>query len=503
MIVLTGRQDSRKRARMAEVATARRPFLYLIVGMFTVIAAWGYVASLQSSLQAPWTTDFMRLTLASTQMLAGQDPYSAPLAEAEYLQQITSISRTTAGRHETLESPTVLLLLAPFAHLEAATAFLIWVAISVLAGIASLLLIEERLGGFHTDTNLQAGPHRFALLLSATIFFYPTWVSLVIGQTGFVTLLFLTLGWGWARDGRDERAGFALGLAVSLMPALIVLAFYLLSLGRLRILATAILATLVGLFIPAVIIDIAVLQGYFTALGAVNWFGAGWNGSLVGFLAPLFGNSANAPLIEAAWLTPLLILAATIFALRALWKFGRMVTSIEQKLGTERAKPIFDQGFALCLPLALLLSPLGWLHNFVLLLPAFCIGLEACARRPRDWRWRERILLAWILCAMPYPVLRAENNDSLIQWFGYPAFDTYALIILAVTIAGLCQREASALLRRSRHLSKSKELEPPSSQDTGAADQSDEQSSDDEIIESDGRDTRGATPPTSGKLALP
>lgn len=502
-MVLAGRQDSRKRARMAEVATTRRPFLYLIVGMFTVIAVWGYVASLQSSLQAPWTTDFMRITQASTQMLAGQNPYSAPLAEAEYLQRITSTTRTTAGRHETLESPAVLLLLAPFTHLQASTAFLIWAAVSALAGLASLLLIEERLGGFHADTNLQAGPHRFALLLSAAIFFYPSWVSLVIGQTGFITLLFLTLGWCWAREGREERAGLALGLAVALMPALSILAFYLLALGRLRILATAILAMLVGLFIPAVIIDFSVLQGYLSALGAVNWFGAGWNASLIGFLAPLLGNSANSAPLQAPWLTPLLIVVVATVALRAIWRLGRMTMSIEQKLDAKAAVPIFDQGFALCLPLALLLSPLGWLHNFVLLLPAFCIALESCARRPRDWRWRERILLAWILAAMPYPVLRAEDNDSLVQWFGYPAFDTYALIILALTLWELCRREATVLLRysnrRAQPAGSRSAAKAPAGKVASAAEERDEAFAD---PTREGRQTE--PPPTpSRKLALP
>ena len=156
---------------------------------------------------------------------------------------------------------------------------------------------------------------------------------------------------------------------------------------------------------------------------------------------PLFGFSANAPLLEAPVLALGLPAAGLVLASAVLWRMGTDLAARAQQGATPwlRGK-LLDLGLAASLPAALLIQPVSWLHGFVLLLPALLTGLEAALRREDFWRWRERLLIAWLLAAAPYPLVSAEANASPLLWVGFPTFDSYALMVLGITLFALYRK---------------------------------------------------------------
>jgi hypothetical protein len=160
-------------------------------------------------------------------------------------------------------------------------------------------------------------------------------------------------------------------------------------------------------------------------------------------VSPVFGASANTPLIDAPWLAVgFCALAAGGMALLA-WRLGRGLRQAKERAPhrERRLAALADLGFAACFPLAFLVQPISWLHTFALLIPAALIGLQLLLRRRNPWRWRERLLFVWLLAAAPYPLVTAAANDSALLWIGYPTFDTYALLLMALALVGLFRRE--------------------------------------------------------------
>jgi hypothetical protein len=96
-----------------------------------------------------------------------------------------------------------------------------------------------------------------------------------------------------------------------------------------------------------------------------------------------------------------------------------------------------DLGFALASPLMLLSSPLGWNYYFPVLLISATVAIKY-SRGIEDYRlWRTLTVVAWFLSTLCYAPFMAKDMSSPLLWFTYPAFDTYALLLMATAVASV------------------------------------------------------------------
>ncbi len=380
--------------------------------------------------------------MASQNLVHGTDPY-AQTSWTGGAQSLVGAEEGVAARPQSLfVAPLTLLVMAPFTALPLKSGFLLFSVLSLFCLLLSLARLDAHLGQLYPAKPFRPGPLRLGLGVVLALLFFPTWLCLAMGQP-YLLLLPPAIGlWAALKSGRQRWAGVLLGCLIAQMPGFVFLLVFQLAAGRDRLALWALLSALVlgglpVLYHPAIYLD------YAQALLDANWFGAGWNASLLGMISPILGLSENAPMVEAP------LLAAAIFGAAGggvgitFWRMGRAFgrSSREAPHRERRLAALSDLAYALAFPLALLMQPVAWLHAFPVLIPAFLVALQAVTRRKRAARWRERLLIAWTLAAAPYPLVSAAANDTALSWIGYPTFDSYALIVAALTLLALFRRE--------------------------------------------------------------
>ena len=434
--------------RAGRGGSPNRRATYLGLALLLSLIAWGYISALMTTAHEPWRGDYLIIYIAAHQLVEGEDPYrqasweaAAPsvLKDAGPASGLSVVSRPQS----LLLPPVMLLLAAPFTKMPLTSSFYLFSAVSFLCLLLALLKLERSLGLLHQDWLFRPGRHRLLLATAFCLLFFPTWLNLCLGQPYLLLLPAVVFLWTAARSANDPRAGVLLGFLITQVPGLVLLLLFFLGSGRLRLVLWSLAACLALGALPMVLFRSAVYLDYSNALFAAAWFGAGWNASLLGMVSPVFGASANTPLIDAPWLAVGFCALATGGMALLAWRLGRGLRHAKERAPhrERRLAALADLGFAACFPLAFLVQPISWLHTFALLIPAALIGLQLLLRRRNPWRWRERLLFVWLLAAAPYPLVTAAANDSALLWIGYPTFDTYALMLMALALVGLFRRE--------------------------------------------------------------
>ncbi len=118
---------------------------------------------------------------------------------------------TTPAKLTNLNPPLLTVLLAPFAWLDALTAYRVWVVLCVLMVVGSLLLVARE---------LRLRPVPVAFVMVAVLASSPLHGTLVLGQIYPVLLVGLVAGWLAERRGRGVLAAVLFGVTVSLKPSL-------------------------------------------------------------------------------------------------------------------------------------------------------------------------------------------------------------------------------------------------------------------------------------------
>ena len=317
-------------------------------------------------------------------------------------------------RHPNLNPPIFILLTAPTAHLPFQVAWLCWFALSLTCFMVCLWLLRH-------EGLLLGGKHGLIRLGLAWLLYFPTLTNFFLGQVAFQVMLPLMSGWLALRRGQLVVAGVWLGLAASLKPFAGLFLPCLLMLGIWRatfaMLMTCLAFGLIGLLAGGW----DVYESYFDALRTVNWQASSWNASLAGFFSRPFGGSENAPLYD----TPGLAHALTsVVSLGVLAVLGVSVWRIRCLASQERA----DLLISLCLPAMLLLSPLGWLYYFPLLLPCVLILLRAATSMANPQQYRIALLATLLLSTMPNWFIPAKDMNDPLDWFGASGIYTIALL---------------------------------------------------------------------------
>ena len=395
----------------------------VLLGLLSVI----YLVTLYRGLDAPLASDFTKFYASALHFQEGTSIY-APLDPARF--GSTAADSEKIAIHPNLNPPLVTLLMVPLSWFSWKIAYVLWTLASLAAGVAATILLSREL-------KLSLAPQGPFLILIPFLLFYPTWATIRFGQLSLFLFLLIVLLWRNSREGKDMRAGLILGflLGLKLFTGLFLLLYLLQRRGK--ILVVAILTLAGGWVASLTILGSGIASEYREALAQVTWTGASWNASLQGFFSRLFGGSEGLGLWDAPQAGR--VLATSLSVLVAL-AFVIAVRPREEKNLLQT-----DLSFCLVLPLMLLLSPLGWMYYFpILLLPVAFL-----------WKDGKRFSagLFFILATLPFPFLEAGALDSPIDWFLYSGVYFYALCWLVfVLFRGLRFSHSSATAdRESEH----------------------------------------------------
>ena len=240
-------------------------------------------------------------------------------------------------------------------------------------------------------------------------------VDLELGQVASLLMLPVLLAWRAMRCGRTVQAGVWLGLCAAFKPFFLL---FLLALGALRAFRAMLAFTgvlIAMLLLGGLLTSFEAYRDYLGMASGVTWTTTSWNASVVGFFARLFGGGEAAPVFFAPWIGRALTVAASLL----------FVGMVLRRVAVERSEPSVQQTdalFAATLPAMLLVSPLGWIYYFPLLLPAVWCVWQATRDRPRA----RLILIGAVLptcipsglssAVQPMDPARALWGDALYFW---------------------------------------------------------------------------------------
>jgi hypothetical protein len=261
-----------------------------------------------------------------------------------------------------LNPPFFTLISFPLAYLRYAQALFLMTFLSLLAGSAGILLIQNKL---NADTPFSF--KKSVLLLIGFFSYFPTFSSLQFGQVSLCLFLPLALAWRAAHDQQATKAAIFLGFAASLKPFIGLFLFYFLMRKEWRALGLFIATILLCSLIAAIFLGPSSYFAYFKVCQQINWAASSWNVSLYGFLLRFIGGSEmNTPVLPLSGLFNFVYLFLSILGILSLLWFLRPQRAIPAQKKT-------DLDFSIILVSMLLLSPLGWMYYFPLLSIPFLI----------------------------------------------------------------------------------------------------------------------------------
>jgi alpha-1,2-mannosyltransferase len=269
---------------------------------------------------------------------------------------------------------------------------------------------------------------------AAAIWLEPASATLGYGQVDI--LLTAAVLYDLSLPDTARRKGAMIGLAAGLKLTPAFFAAYLLITGRRRAAATA-TAVFAG----------TIAAGFAALPGSSGWFWAGrfaspghvspvqnpQNESLAGALARTMHTAHVLPV----WLPLTAAVAVTGLALAA----------AAARRGDEAL------GFSLCAVTGLLISPISWIHHWVLVIPALLIAGLMAGRAYRAGNVAVAVPVTVAIAAIAligWTQLAGDTPRS--GWLALPAWAllrsvSYVLIGLAVLVAGACTQVRSALSR--------------------------------------------------------
>jgi len=370
---------------------------------------------LYSKAQHAHSADFVTFYVSGLKFFGGQDVYgSAPF---DILGPIPdNVTTPDRDMRPNLNPPFAVLLLAPLSRLPYTAAYLAWTAISFACMAAAAWLLA---GAYAKPDDRFAWSLGILVLLAG---YGPTWTSLSLGQTALPVLLLLAAGWRAARDDNEATAGAILGAALALKPFTSLLLVWFLARRQWRL-----LAWYGGSFAACNLVALAfmgpeVFPRYLAILRTVSWHGMEMNASLFGVFGRLDGGVNRLSEPQTGQFALLAGYAASVLLAGLLVLLARRLPPSFSRIGA-------DLGYGLCLVLMLLISPLGWIYYFPILLIGVLVVFDLSRASPRPWACRTAAATAWTF----------TGGALFFQSHGFAIGDVYAamLLVLALSMAFL------------------------------------------------------------------
>ena len=398
--------------------------LTLIAGVLSfLLIAYAELVRVRSDL--PWLLDYAKFHLSAQALNEGEDIYrSLPLYRLGQLPAGVEVS--DPNLHPNLNLPFVTILFWPFTMTDIATGMAIWATLSIGFAMASAWLMgNELLRG----SNLPGFFHWVVpgLLATSLLIFYPSWASISLGQLGQLLLLILCGAWLAARRQNDRLAGTLFGLALALKPFTGIFLLVLPWLRRWRLMRWYIGCFGLLTFLGAAVVGPESYLRYWQVLQEVDWYGFGWNASLMAPLSVVLGGNAPSEWLHHPWLAKSISIVFSMLLYFLLIRQLRYLVDPVVRL---------DIAVAGSIPLMLLASPLGWLYYF---LGIWVSGIAVViAVRPLESRkvWWLLAIGMLILCGLPYPFVNARDIGQSWEFLLVNSIDTAALLVAFAFVIG-------------------------------------------------------------------
>jgi hypothetical protein len=390
-----------------------------LLGVILVFAGYVYFVTTEVMAKREGLTDFSKFYASARFFWEGKPVYS-PVTNQFFplLEQHPELVQESL--HPNLNLPFQTLLTAPLGLLEHGAAFWAFSVLSMVCGLISVVLLSN---AKPESTDRKWVALIYTVLLLA---YYPTWVNARLGQTSLIILVPIAFAWLAGRQRHDQAAGIALGIAISLKPFVGLFFIALLAWRRWRLLFWCVVSFLSCSLIALVGLGTDAYQDYLAVSRQVTWYSASWNASLLGFFTRLFGGSENTPLVNQPWIAWGLTAFVSAGLVAAVWW-------VYSRLYSGHSTVNWDLGFSVTIVAMLLISPLGWMYYFPLLLVPLVAGWTASSSMPR-WS-RAPLVVAWALSTAPLSLVApADMNISLasITW------ESVYFYALALFVCALC-----------------------------------------------------------------
>lgn len=410
---------------------------FVYYSIFHTIAEW------------PESSDFYKFYLSGERFNNGQSMYwlnpprSKPAdachdnvlenSEGGALAEIDERLRLPAEHaclHPNLNPPFTAVLFSPLAKLDYTFAVLLWSSLNIAAILIGLLIIfrEYKL------------PEKFKVMAylsaaSTLLLYHPVQAGFELGQLTGILFLLTVSAWQSMAKGQHISAGFFLGLATAIKPFFGIF-FFSLAFAK----AWRPLLWMFGVLTSSLLIGfwLTGIEGYrdYAMIGSdVSWFSVNWNASFRGFFSRILGGSENVPLYDAPFMALFLSKALSFIIVFVLYFHISKTQNSSNKI-------LADTIFSLSLPAMLLISPLGWLYYFPLLLVSVLIGWQPSVSMKKIWFHRASLMFFLSFCSIQYSLQPARSMTGATEIFGNGSFYFYQLIFLTlILISGFRRNE--------------------------------------------------------------
>jgi Glycosyltransferase family 87 len=395
--------------------------LLLILGV-GILLLWNFALGYLMTVRLHMN-DFGKFYYSTRLFLDGQDMYGPNPA--------TTLPVTDSETREflNLNPPHAHVPLLPLALLSPLAALGVW-------SLASGVCLARSIGLIAKNTNLSVTSVHPLLAAFAFLAFAGTQTVMVTGQLSFILMLPVTLAWIAARRGDWSRAGFYLGLLISIKLFFLIFVPYLWLRARARPVIVA-AATAMGCFsVGLLIFGVEAHRSWLRALGAIDWLWVAMNASLPGLLSRALSPSPH--------FTPLAIAPEAIHTLSMI---GAVVIGLLSYLVVlaDRTEESVDRSFALLMITALLVSPLGWLYYvwFVLGPAVAVLAWGGSAARGGAFLRRVQIGLIWVagmVSVIPEVVVRSFQPSSFLTVTLGSAYFWGMAALWAALLVHFCRR---------------------------------------------------------------
>lgn len=338
------------------------------------------------------TTDFLTFYQSGRQYLAGADPY------VPYV----------AYRGPNLNPPWVVALLAQLCRATLVTAVSLWWAISFACFFWAMVLIGRTTAG-HGVT-----------IACAVLVTQAAYSNVRLGQVAWPLMLLVTAAWLADRRRRSIACGVLLGAAMSWKPFLLIFAPYLIwrrAWGTLAAIAITVAATVAVGF---ALVGASGYASWLASLLLVGWEGHPLNASLRGVVTRILTPSVLAELHT----TPLVVAPA--------WRDGVwLAVSLLLAAATVLrivVKHDLDMAWGALGLLAVLISPLGWVHYVPIAIGPIAAVLMRLTHPPR------LAIAGWLLLCVPFAWLKIFTFGPVLTLTVASAYAWGALALLAAVL---------------------------------------------------------------------
>ena len=366
--------------------------------------------------------DFSSFYAAALAYTHGTDPYKT---------LVTSYSIIPEKLPANLNPPFFLMLLSPLTHLNFKLASSLWFICSFILGNIGALLC------FKISCSEDFFKKNWLLLLFIYLGMYSTLMNTVVGQIGGFLLFFIMAGYYFYLQRHDYLAGIFWGIiiAIKLFPALLFI--FILSQKRYKALLITFISCLLAFLLPLIVKGKVIYSLYLSLLTRMLWFGDNWNGSLYGFLFRLFVDIKsyhNLALIKTIY--------PFLFIILLIW-YWKKINSYRKTAKTDFQ---FDhRAFCLTLVMMLLMSPLGWLYYFSLLLMPLTVIWQSFNQEKSISNYIPLWVLALLLINFPLGYIEVVTMHSVLYKLSIHSFYFYGLVIIAYLLSSLNEAPTIAI----------------------------------------------------------